>query len=232
MSIADELRKLQELRSSGAITEEEFIQAKAAVLKDSSQSPGGTTPESPSLFPIDPAEFLSESRLRVMRLIAGALVAGVVVFLAIAAYVVRVQNHGQGLAPPPVQPVITYTAAATFAISAPLALIIPRLQTRTALRAILAGTWASAGTFRTGGSKLWALAQTTMIVGLALLEGPALLACMAYLLEGNPLALGVGGAAIVLMLCKFPTEQRVGAWLERHAEALEELRQQRDAATP
>jgi hypothetical protein len=32
MSIADELRKLQELRASGALTEEEFVNAKASVL--------------------------------------------------------------------------------------------------------------------------------------------------------------------------------------------------------
>ena len=34
MSLTDELRKLQELRESGALTEEEFVQAKAALLKN------------------------------------------------------------------------------------------------------------------------------------------------------------------------------------------------------
>ena len=44
MNIADELRKLQELHSSGALTDEEFAQAKAAVLEGASR---GAKPREP-----------------------------------------------------------------------------------------------------------------------------------------------------------------------------------------
>jgi hypothetical protein len=44
VSLADELRKLQELRESGTLTEDEFAQAKAALLKNPpvGQAPGPT----------------------------------------------------------------------------------------------------------------------------------------------------------------------------------------------
>jgi hypothetical protein len=64
-----------------------------------------------------------------------------------------------------------------------------------------------------------------MIVGLALLEGTAFLGILAYLIEAQPLALGVTGIAILCMLLKFPTRSRVQAWLERQTEQLTELRQ-------
>jgi hypothetical protein len=65
---------------------------------------------------------------------------------------------------------------------------------------------------------------------LALLNSSAFFGCIAYLLEAQPLALAVVGVTVVLMLCKFPTQERVRAWLERQAEVLSELRQQQDSA--
>src|SRR5207237_8078997 len=108
----------------------------------------------------------------------------------------------------------------------------PGLSTRSALRQILAGTWlpGNQAAFATGGAKLMGLRMATLIVGLAMLEGTAFFGCIAYLLEAHPLALAVVGVAVVLMLCKFPTEARGRAWLERQADRLNELRQQQDAA--
>ncbi len=42
MNIADELQKLQSLRDSGALTDEEFAEAKAQVLKGTANAPIGT----------------------------------------------------------------------------------------------------------------------------------------------------------------------------------------------
>jgi hypothetical protein len=66
--------------------------------------------------------------------------------------------------------------------------------------------------------------QTTAIVGLAPLEVAAFLGVVAFLLEGQPVALGVPGLAIVLMLIKFPTRGQVQAWLDRQRERLEAMR--------
>jgi hypothetical protein len=64
------------------------------------------------------------------------------------------------------------------------------------------GTWASA-----------------TIIGLALLEGAAFFADVAYMQEGQPLALGVAGAAVMLILLRFPTESRLRGWLELQGQA-------------
>jgi hypothetical protein len=57
--------------------------------------------------------------------------------------------------------------------------------------------------------------QTAVIVRAAVLEAPALLGCVAYLLEGreNPIGAGVAIAMIVMLAGFTPTESRLDAWL-------------------
>jgi hypothetical protein len=234
MNIADELRKLQELHSTGALTDEEFAQAKAAVLEGAPPAQSLASQES-NLSPNDPTESLTPGRLRTMQIVAGALLLGAAAFLGIVLYIVLVQNHGHGNARPRNVPIISLMAVAMLSVMAPLAFIVPRIQTRSALRRIVAGTWTirqlgvPPEVYATDGGKLMSVRQTTLIVGLAYLQGSAFFGCIAYLLEAQSFVLGVIGVAVVLMLCKFPTRERVRAWLERQANALDELRQQQDS---
>src|SRR5262249_20210916 len=85
MNIADELRKLQELHRSGALSDEEFARAKAAVLYSAPSAPGPVPPDT-NPDSVDPQEALTPQRLRVMQIIAGTVVMGVVVFLAVALF--------------------------------------------------------------------------------------------------------------------------------------------------
>jgi hypothetical protein len=140
------------------------------------------------------------------------------------------------MAPPQNGPIVSFLAVGMFCMCAPLAFIIPNIQTRSALRHILNGTWklppgADPALFATAGSKLMMLRQTTMIVGLALLEGPAFMACISYLLEAQVFVLGLVGAAVILMLGKFPTEARIRAWLERQAAVLSDMRQEAESSS-
>jgi hypothetical protein len=230
MTLADELRKLEELHRSGALTDEEFAQAKAAVLNSAPPAEDPVVQDT-NLLLVDPGEVLTPQRLRIMQIIAGMLLMGVVVFLAIVLFIVFVQHNGQGTAPAKALPVVSLVAGAMFAVCAPLAFIVPGIMTGSALRQIVSGTWpippgGNPSEFATAGRKLLAVRQTTMLVGLALLNGTAFLGCIAYLLEAQALALGVVAVTVVLMLCKFPTEGRVRAWLDRQGEALAALRQQ------
>jgi hypothetical protein len=173
--------------------------------------------------------------LRTMQIIAGALVAGVCVFLGIVLYLVFVQNNGQGQAPPGGGlPLISIVAVAMMVVNVPLSVLIPRISTLAALRQIAAGTWTppegSARPSDTTMRRLLAVRQTTLIIGLALLEGAAFLGCIAYLLEAQPYVLAVTGVAILLMLLQFPTESRVLAWLDRQADQLRELAQGRNVS--
>jgi hypothetical protein len=97
------------------------------------------------------------------------------------------------------------------------------------LRQSATGAWklplqTIAADFRTDASKLLAVRQTSMIVGLALLEGAAFFACIAYLLEGQLWVLAIILTAMVLMMVSFPTEGRVQSWLAWQADQLDELR--------
>src|SRR5262249_19506510 len=134
------------------------------------------------------------------------------------------------MAPAPGLPIQTVMAAGMFAVFVPLSFLVPTIQTGAALRRIAAGTWrpppdVDPKSYETVAAKLLTVRQTTMLVGLALLEGAAFMACTAYLLEGQTLVLAVVALVVLFMLLQFPTEGRVRAWIERQADQLAQLRQ-------
>ena len=67
--------------------------------------------------------------------------------------------------------------------------------------------------------------QTRMIVGAALLEGPAFFLLIAYLIERSPWSLAAAIFMILGVAAHFPTEQRVAEWVEQQMSLLEEERQ-------
>jgi hypothetical protein len=177
----------------------------------------------------DPGDLLPQ-RLRLIQIIAAAMLSGVATLLAIALYLVWAQNQGRGMAPPQGSPMVSYIAVAVLITNAPLAVVLPGMQTRNSLRRIASGTWqvppgGDPTGFTTDTAKLLVVRQTTLIIALALLEGAAFLGGIAYLLEAQPLALVVVAVATALMLAQFPTESRVRAWLEQQADALAAVRQ-------
>ena len=127
MSIADELRKLQELHSKGALSDKEFAEAKAMVLKGAPQ-PQGDARKDTALFPINPYEGLTPQSLRVMQLIGVSLLTGVVVFFGIVLYLVQVQRNGQGFIPLPQRnpdlPLLSLVAVAMSALCIPLSFVV------------------------------------------------------------------------------------------------------------
>jgi len=180
-------------------------------------------------------DILPPQRLRVMQIVAGAMLLGVLIFLGLVLYMVLVQNKGVGTAPPGDLPLLSLLAVVFFVIQAPLSFLVPQFLTRTALGQIASDVWkapprANATDFRTDASKLLAVRQTSMIVGLALLESVAFFACIAYLLEAQPWVLAIILACVLLMMVNFPTEGRVRSWLALQADQLDQLRRQGDAA--
>jgi hypothetical protein len=170
------------------------------------------------------------SRLRTMQIIAGTLLFGVLAFVAVALFIVHVQNGGRGTGPPDHR-VLSFVAVAMQAVNVLLSFIIPGMMAKGALRRIASGTWrappqADPAAYSTDAAKLLAVRQTTLIVALALLEGAAFLGGIAYLLEARPKALVGVGLAVWAMLYHFPTESRTRYWLERQAGVLAGLRQE------
>ncbi len=186
--------------------------------------------------------------IRTCQIIVGAMIMGVATFLAIALFVTQVAVNpapappgggagGAAIAAPGdfSLPVITYLAVASGLIVLVLSFVVPKINIARARRQIaLAGPIATtegvppepkqlypAG--YTG--KLAQLYQTQLIIGAAMLEGAAFFATIAYMLERNPIALATAIVLLGALVARFPTSDRVNAWLDRQLGLLQEERQ-------
>lgn len=179
--------------------------------------------ESGSEAPLVPATYL-----RTMQIIGGALIAGVSSFFALVLFLRFGQAHPPGAAQAAL-PMVTFVFCVFWLAAVTMSFIVPRVMTRQAVRQILTGTWSAPQgqplPTDTVIAKLLIVRQTTLIVGLALLEGAGFFGCIAFLLEGNPVALALLLTLLALMVLRFPTEQRIRTWLESQAAAIVELRQ-------
>lgn len=178
-----------------------------------------------------PEDLLPPQHLRIMQIIASTLFGSVAAFLVVVLFIVLVQNNGQGIGAPAGLPMVSLVAAVLFVVNLFLAFLLPGVQTRAALRQVASGAWrlpvpANPNDYGTDTAKLLAVRQTTLIVALAMLEGTALLGCIAFLLEAQMWVLGIIIVTLLLMLVNFPTEARVSAWLQEQTDRLAELRQQ------
>lgn len=175
---------------------------------------------------MDEEDFLRK-RLRTMQLIALALLAAAVVYVGVVLIVVA--NRAGG-APEGREPWLTWAALAFLLLQIVLASVFPAIQTRSAMRKVAANDWrpppgSEPEQFKSDITKLLAIWHAESLCFLAPLEGAAFLGCIAYSVEGQTAALVATGVAVALMLTRFPSEQRVRAWLERQTECLAELRQ-------
>jgi hypothetical protein len=172
---------------------------------------------------------LTPAYLRTGQLIASCLILGVLVFLGIAVYLVQVQHQGTGMAPVANAPLMSYIAAGLLALMAPLSFLVPSALVRNSVQQIAGGTWhpsPQGPAPATDAGKLLLVRQTTMIIGMAQLEGACFFGGIAYLLEGQPLALVVVVIGLLLLMTKFPTEGRVRSWLDAQMEQLDLYREQ------
>jgi hypothetical protein len=169
----------------------------------------------------------SRPRLRTMQIIAFAQVLGLVLAAAIFVYLVQVPYNGQGVAPPQGLPIFSLVGVAVLTGLALVSFAFPNFLLAQGVRTVARGDWPSppgATLLDSDAAKLLALYQTTMIIGLALVEGAGFYCCIAYLLEGQPWMLALVALALVLQAARFPTECRVRAWLSRQLDRLEQTR--------
>jgi hypothetical protein len=165
------------------------------------------------------------TRVRVMQIIALALLFGVLTLCGVSLAVVQVNGP---LAPPPegAPRVITMVAMALFAIDVPLSFFVPAALLRGAIQRIAATTphGTDAEQSARDEAALLGMRQVTLIIGNALLEAVAMLGSIAYLLEGQGFVLLAVVIPVLLMLWRFPTVEGTRYWLERYAGLMAELR--------
>lgn len=174
--------------------------------------------------PADSEAFLQKV-VRTQRLIVFGLIAGVCVFGTILTAMQFTAFHGKGLMPDPPQvaglPILTLVAGlvtagalvASFAMAGTMRQqIVQRLagqppQDPAATRATLLAGW-----------------QGGNLVRAALLEGPAILSLVLFLLTGDYALLAIAGVMLALLLANVPSEAAARRWLDTAEEELETKR--------
>jgi hypothetical protein len=172
--------------------------------------------------PLD--DYVPANLLRPMQIIAGAQIAGLLFFLAFALFQVFQKTGGDLTVPMQGLPPLTMLGLGMFAVCGVLAFVLPNIIASRMLRELAAknlGTSTADLSKKTSG--LIPIRQSTMIIGLALLEGTGFLNCIAYMIEASILALVVVLMTLLLMIVKFPTEGRVRNWIQERAGQLGDM---------
>jgi hypothetical protein len=132
-------------------------------------------------------------------------------------------------------PLITYLAVGMGIAGLVLSFVIPNMIVASARRKIAKGMWTPpvkqdptklAQILPAGDTgKLAFVYQTQLIIGSALCEGMAFFATIAYMLERNPLALGMALILLAGLVIRIPTRNRVNAWIDQQQSKLQMERQ-------
>lgn len=167
-------------------------------------------------------------QVRVLQIIVAAIAFGPLSFLG---YVLSTPPPG-GQAAGAGNGSLTYIACGAAVAAVVAWLVVPPLVLRNQRRQIAAGQWPSSGSGddspaapMSDAGKLCAAYTVRTIVAVALLEGAAFFAIVAYQTEREPLALGPAALLILMIAAHFPTRTRVAAWVEGQLQRLDEDRQ-------
>ena len=162
---------------------------------------------------------------RVLRVVVLALVAGLTAFLGVAA-ASRARQDPQGRPgvddpPGPRTPLPALTVAAcTFAvIFVPLSLVVPGVASEAALKKVASGASDAAAA-----GEIASVYQVRTILGAALNAVPAHLAVVAYMIEGDPIALILSVALTLGVAARFPRRGAVEDWTAEAAAKVDLLR--------
>jgi hypothetical protein len=180
-----------------------------------------------------------EQPVRVLQIIVAAMAMGVLTFLAIVVLLVPraivpegpAGAGGQGINLGGMQ-IITLAAlfmgASALVLSNMVpALVVARGRSQIAREKLVPDDPSKLPPIAqpTDAGRLLALYQNQLIIGAALAEGGAFFSVIAYMLERHPVALGLAIVLLGSLLIKFPTRDRVAAWLDQQlALVLEERR--------
>jgi hypothetical protein len=166
------------------------------------------------------------------QIIIGSLAAGVIMFWVIITLVL-----GDGPGAPAVAgakilglPPLTAVSVLFGAVSVVASILIPRVMVDSALARMGTGGPGDLDAGREPGTKqvspgggaaeLLPVYQTQLIVASALNEGAAFFAGIAYMIEHHAAAILVAGVLLALLLSRFPTAERIQAWLSAQLERL------------
>lgn len=146
-----------------------------------------------------------KAAVRQMQILAGALLAGVVVFFGVVIAVAGPPAAAREL------PIVSIVLAAMPAMEAPAFFILPGL--------IDSGTARGSGEQNTPTGRY----QAAMVIRMALCEGAAFANLLAYFIEQQWWSLAIVGFLVLVMLSMFPTKTKLEHWLEIQQMEAEEV---------
>jgi hypothetical protein len=160
---------------------------------------------------------------------------GLVILLGVLAFLRYQANLGPQAPAPPPSMIVTGLAVVVAAACLVASWLVPRLVTKNARRQIAQGKWPpqTRDSGRQNGPpleptgdaiKLISVFTTQLILAAALTEGPAILAALAYMMEGSEWALGLALALIVAVALRFPTRVKIERWLDDQLELIDQER--------
>jgi hypothetical protein len=180
----------------------------------------------------DPQRAYIRNVARTLQIIVGAMAAGVLFFVAIVVF--ALPNAAQARAADS-QPLITYVAVGMSVAIGAAWLVVPSAVVRRMRETLVSGSSKEWGIVKHmpnadqigDAIPLAAIYQTGMIIRVALLEGTAFLAAVAYMLERQPIALILVGVLWLMIVSHIPTVSRVESWVDSELASLPQLRQMR-----
>ncbi len=177
-------------------------------------------PQQREMTPEQYAAMEPDKVLRIMQIIAGALIAGVLSFAGVASFVVfgqapAAQPGGQPPAAQNGSEIIMYVAMAFAAVAVVMSFVVPNLISAAGVKGVAKlsqdGTATSPKELF---GRLLGVAQTKMIIAMALVEGAAFFNLIAFIFTKSLIPPAVVGALLLVMAIHFPTKINLARWLE------------------
>lgn len=160
--------------------------------------------------------------LSVMRIIAGTLMAGVVIFLGVVVFLIEPEK--------PVPPMLAYVGVGAALIAVVASYVIPGFLYRQIIQSLIDGTapplpielWHKQELGVIG--PLLYIYHMRQIVSLAILEGAAFFNVIAYMIERQQVSLLMVALLLAAMVLRFPTRHGVQSRLSNQIKFIDDHR--------
>ena len=178
------------------------------------RSTNAIMPQERQFTPEEYAAMEPDKVLRTMQIIASALIAGVLMFGGVASVIVFGQAPAAQQGPNGAN-VLVYLSSAMAAMQVVLSFVVPNLVSASGVKGIakMAQDGTSTGPKELMG-RLMGVAQTRMIIAMALLEGAAFFCLISFISTKSTTPPAVVSVLVMVMTVHFPTKLRVANWLE------------------
>lgn len=174
-------------------------------------------PQQTEMTPEQFAAMEPDKVLRVMQIIGGALIFGVLSFGGVACFLVFSQMRGaaQPGGPDGGANILVYMSAGMAFLNVVLSVVVPNAIANSGVQAVAkkAQDGTSTGPKELFG-RLLGVAQTRMIIAMALIEGAAFFGLIAFIQTKSLIPLAIVGGLLFVMAIHFPTKMKLARWLE------------------